>query len=666
VSTTEEDVAGAPADDQGNGGGAPRGATQTAVRRQPLAAYVPMGITSNYKAPKATVDPDSSKSWLRRAYPIVASHKGAFLTSLILSFVGLVLQVQIPDLLNHAIDNSLVRHTVPLHFYVDWVVALGLIGAVTGYIARTALYKVAYNIEFDLRNGIYEHLTRMSFPFYDRVQSGQLISRANSDIRSVQMYLTFAPLILVQCSIALVAFGYMLSINVILALVAMVTMPFIYWTGMRMRKVLFPVSWLIQSRLAEVATVVDENVNGVRVVKSFAAEEQQLRQLATAADKVQWGYIKDADLRARFSPLIQNLSQVGLVLVLLFGGYMVIHGTLGYGAILAFNVYLLMMQAPFMMLGMLIMMGQRASASAERIYEILDEQATIVDRPNAVDLADSRGDVRFEHVKFAYGTESRVALSVEDGGNPDVLSDFNLHLRSGETVALVGRTGSGKSTVARALARFYDVTDGAVYVDDHDVRDLTLTSLRANIGVVLDEPFLFSVSIRDNIAYGRPDASTEEVIAAAQAAGADGFIRRLPGGYDTVVGERGYTLSGGQRQRIAIARALLINPPILILDDATSAIDVKVEQKIHAALRVLMQDRTTLIVAHRLSTISLADRVVLLDGGRIVADGTHAELLASTPLYSEVLAQAASAEEAEADTDIDIDLDPDLDTDEVV
>jgi ATP-binding cassette, subfamily B, bacterial len=631
--------------------------TEDKVRRLPLAAYVPMGVTSNYKRPKATVDPDSSKSWLRRAYPIVRAHKGLFLTSVILSFVGLVLQVQVPDLLNHAIDNSLVAHTVPLHFYVDWVVALGLIGGLAGYISRTCLYRMAYAIEFDLRNGIYEHLTRMSFPFYDRVQSGQLISRANSDIRSVQMYLTFAPLILVQCSIALVAFAYMLTINVPLAFVAMVTMPFVFWTGMRMRNVLFPVSWMIQSRLAEVATVVDENVNGVRVVKSFAAEEQQLRQLATAADKVQWGYIKDADLRARFSPVIQNLSQVGLVLVLLFGGYMVIHGTMGYGAILAFNAYLLMMQAPFMMLGMLIMMGQRASASAERIYEILDEQATVIDRPDATDLTDSQGDVRFSDVSFAYGTDSRVALSVEDGGNPDVLSGFNLHLRSGETVALVGRTGSGKSTVARVLARFYDVTGGAVLVDDHDIRDLTLTSLRANIGVVLDEPFLFSVSIRDNIAYGRPDAGMEEVVAAAQAAGADGFIGRLADGYDTVVGERGYTLSGGQRQRIAIARALLINPPILILDDATSAIDVKVEQKIHSALRVLMQDRTTLIVAHRLSTISLADRVVLLDGGRIVADGTHAELLASTPLYSEILAQAASDEDAEAGLEDDLNND---------
>jgi len=302
------------------------------------------------------------------------------------------------------------------------------------------------------------------------------------------------------------------------------------------------------------------------------------------------------------------------------------------------------MQAPFMMLGMLIMMGQRASASAERIYEIIDEKPTIVDRPDAIDLVNCQGDVEFDDVSFAYADDSLLSKTSDDGPR-EILRNLNLHLHPGETIALVGRTGSGKSTVARVLARFYDATGGTVRVDGHDVRDLTLTSLRANIGVVLDEPFLFSVSIRDNIAYGRPDASLEEVMAAAEAAGATGFINRLADGYDTVVGERGYTLSGGQRQRIAIARALLVNPPILILDDATSAIDVKVEQRIHSSLRVLMEGRTTLIIAHRLSTISLADRVVLLDGGRIVADGTHAELLATTPLYSEVLAQAASEEE---------------------
>jgi ATP-binding cassette subfamily B protein len=582
----------------------------------------------HYGASRGSVDPDTTKTWLRRAMPIVRAHRVIFITALVLSFVGLVLQVFIPDLLNHAISNSVEHHTVPLHFYVWWILGLGLAGGLAGYVSRLFLFQTAYEIEYDLRTLIYEHLTRMSFPFYDRVQSGQLISRANSDIRSVQMYMTFAPMILVQCSIALVAFGFMLSIDVPLAFIAMATMPFVFIVGHRMRKSMFPVSWLIQARLADVATIVDENVNGVRVVRSFAQEKQQLRTLAKAADKVQWGYVKDADLRARWTPAVQNLPQVGLALVLGFGGYMVIHGTLGVSAILAFNFYLLMLQAPFMMLGMIIMMGQRAAASAERIYEILDEEPTIVDRPGAVDLVDCSGDVRFDKVGFSYGPDS-----------PRVLSDLDLHMRPGETVALVGRTGSGKSTVARLIPRFYDVTQGTLLVDGHDVRDITIESLRANVGVVLDDAFLFSVSIRDNIAYGRPDADIADVEAAARAAGADEFIRELPEGYDTVVGERGYTLSGGQRQRITIARTLLVNPPILVLDDATSAIDVQVEQQIHDALRVLMEGRTTLIVAHRLSTISLADRVVLLEDGHVVADGTHAELLVSTPSYAEVLAQ---------------------------
>jgi ATP-binding cassette subfamily B protein len=605
-------------------------------------AFVPVTEKARYEAPRATIDPDRSKTWLRRALPVMRAHKVVFIISMVLTFVGLVLQVQIPNLLNHAITNSIESHTVPISYYVWWIVGLAVAGGIAGYISRLFLFETAYNFEYDLRNIIYEHLTKMSFAFYDRVQSGQLISRANSDIRSVQMYMTFAQLIVVQCSIAIVAFGFMLSINVPLAFIAMATMPFVYFVGVRMRRSMFPVSWIIQARLAEVATVVDENVNGVRVVKSFAAEQQQLRNLSRATDRVQWGYIKDADIRARFTPAVQNLPQVGLALVLLFGGYMVIHGQLGIGAILAFNSYLLMLQAPFMMLGMLIMMGQRAAASADRIYEILDEQPTVVDKPDAVELTDSRGDVRFTDVRFAYGGED---------DNP-VLADFNLHLSPGETVALVGRTGAGKSTVSRLLTRFYDVNRGSVRIDDHDIRDLTMDSLRANIGIVLDEPFLFSVSVRDNIAYGKPDATFDEIEAAARAAGAHGFISELEHGYDTVVGERGYTLSGGQRQRIAIARTLLVNPPILVLDDATSAIDVQVELEIHAGLRVLMEGRTTLIIAHRLSTISLADRVVLLDQHRIVADGTHAELLETTPLYGEVLAQAVDDLEPDVEDEL--------------
>ncbi len=593
--------------------------------------FTPLAEEPRYEPPRAGIDSDTSKSWLRRAMPIVKAHKLSFFLALSLSFVGLVLQVQIPNLLNRAIDTAIVGHRAPLSFYVYWILALGVLGGISSYISRLAIYKTAYSIEFDLRNIIYEHLAKMSFSFYDRVQSGQLISRANSDIRSVQMYMTFAPLILVQCSIALVAFAFMLSINVPLAIVAMLTMPLIYFVSVKMRKSMFPVSWIIQARLADVATIVDENVNGVRVVKSFAAEDQQLRALANAATRLEWSYVKDADLRARFTPAVQNLSQVGLVLVLLFGGYMVIHGQLGLGAILAFNAYLLMMQVPFNMLGMLIMMSQRAAASADRIYEILDEHSEIVERPGAVDLVECRGEVHFERVGFSY----------PGGDRPRVLDGFELRIAPGETVAIVGRTGTGKSTVARLLTRFYDVDEGAVRIDGHDVRDLTLASLRASVGVVLDEPFLFSVSIRDNIAYGRPTATLEEVRRAARAANAEEFIEELPEGYETIVGERGYTLSGGQRQRIAIARALLVNPPILILDDATSAIDVHVEQKIHDALSRLMASRTTLVIAHRLSTISLADRVVLLDRGRIVADGTHAELLESDPLYAEVLAKAA-------------------------
>jgi ATP-binding cassette, subfamily B, bacterial len=596
--------------------------------------FVPSGNTSRYNPPRAWIDRDQDKTWLRRAMPIVLARKKTLFSALGLSFLSLLLQVQIPNLLNSAANASLhPPYATPLVHYVRIVFALAVAAGISSYFARLLLMRTAYGIEADLRNMIYTHLTRMSFDFYDRVQSGQLISRANSDIRSVQMYLTFGPNIIVQCSIAAVAFVYMLTINVPLAFVAMSTLPFVFFMGMRMRRSLFPVSWLIQSRLAEIATIVDENINGVRVVKSFAAEPRELHTLEHAADKLQWSYIQDADTRARFTPVVQNLPQAGLALVLLAGGYLVIHGHLGVGAILAFSVYIVMLQAPFQMLGMLVMLGQRAAASAGRIYEVLDEQPSVVDGPLAVDLRDSRGEVQFEGVDFAYSTDG-----------PLVLEGLDLHLQPGETVAMVGRTASGKSTVARLLSRFYDVTGGALKIDGHDVRDVTIESLRHQVGVVLDEPFLFSVSIRDNIAYGRPDAPLEEIRAAARAAGAERFIEHLPGGYETVVGERGYTLSGGQRQRIAIARTLLVNPPILVLDDATSAVDVQVEQEIHEALKTLMQGRTTLIVAHRLSTIGLADRVVLLDGGRIVADGTHAELMESSTLYVEVLAQAEADE----------------------
>jgi ATP-binding cassette, subfamily B, bacterial len=596
---------------------------------RPRSSFEPVGVEARYRRPQATIHPDASRHWWRRIFPLIATRKWSFLLAIGLSFVSLVLAVVVPNLLNGAIDRSIFHHQVPLHHYVEWIAGIGVACGVASLVSRWLLFRTAYDFEFDLRNLLYEHLSSMSFSFFDRSQTGQLISRANSDIRSVQMYATFAPMIIVQCAIGLVAFGFMLSISVPLALVAMVTMPFLFVAGMKMRNLMFPISWIIQARLADVATIVDENVNGVRVVRSFAQENQELDDLATASAGVVWAYEQDADMRARYTPAIQNLPQVGLALVLLVGGWMVFHGHLGIGAILAFNAYLLMLQAPFMMLGQLIMMGQRAAASAQRIFEVLDEHPEITEAPDAVELHRAEGRVDFDHVRFGYA----------DG--PDVLSDFDLHVRPSERVALVGATGSGKSTVARLLLRFYDLRQGAVRIDGHDVAGLTLASLRAHVGVVTDEPFLFSASIAANIAYGRPDASRDEVVQAARAANAHEFILGLSEGYDTVVGERGYTLSGGQRQRIAIARELLMNPPVLILDDATSAIDVHVEAQIHEALEHLLEHRTTIIIAHRLSTIALADRVALLEGGRVVATGTHEELLATSPAYAEVLAHVA-------------------------
>jgi ATP-binding cassette, subfamily B, bacterial len=609
------------------------------------APFEPLAVAARHPPARATIDPDRSLGWLRRMRPLLAARKWAFAGSLLAALVAMLAQVAAPRVVMAAIDQALEARTAGIAPFVWALIGLGVTRGVLTYVYRNHLYRLAYALEYDLRVGMFTKFSELSFSFFDRVQSGQLISRANSDIRSVQMFLTFAPLMALQVVSFFFAFVLMLRVHVPLAIVALLPLPFVYVVGVRMRDLMFPVSWIVQARLADVATTVEENVTGARVVKSFAAEEPQIALLTRHARRLRWATIRQIDVRAAYAPVMENLPRLGMALVLLYGGILTINGQVTIGTIVAFSTYVVLLQAPFRMLGFLLLLSQRASASAGRIFEILDEAPEITDRPGAVDLIDPRGELAFEDVTFRYA----------DG--PAVLDGLDLLVAPGETVAVVGRTGSGKSTLARLLTRFYDVEDGAVRIDGHDVRDLTLASLRAQVSMVLDEPFLFSASIRDNITYGRPDATGAQVRAVAEAADAAAFIEALPEGYDTPVGERGYTLSGGQRQRIAIARTLLVDPKVLILDDATSAIDVHVEDRIHKALGALLRGRTTLVIAHRLSTIALADRVVLLERGRIVADGTHAGLMATEPRYAEVLAhvteRAPAATTADAGSEAD-------------
>jgi ABC-type multidrug transport system fused ATPase/permease subunit len=505
------------------------------------------------------------------------------------------------------------------------VLAVGLARALFMVGRRLISGRQALGVEYDLRDAVYAKLLRLSFGFYDRHQTGQLMSRATVDLQAVRFFLGYGLIFFFQHVLTIV--GVTITLFVVewkLAVAATAIMPFVVALAYRYSRVSHPILRDVQQKMADVATVAEENIVGVHVVKSFAQERNESEKFAERSERVFDQSILANRQRALYVPLLAFLPLVAQAAVLLLGGRMVANGELALSEFFAFNVLVVMLVMPLRMLGMWIGQAQRATASGERIFEVVDEPEDVADKPGAGDLPPGEGRIRFERAAFGYSPAS------------PVLEEIDVEVEPGRTIALIGHTGSGKTTLASLVPRFYDTTAGRVTIDGMDVRDVRLASLRSEIGIVAQDPFLFSASVRENIAFGVPDASDEEVEAVARLAQADEFIAELPQGYGTVIGERGITLSGGQRQRIAIARALIKNPRILVLDDATASVDATTEARIRLGLREAMKGRTTLIVAHRLSTIALADELVVLDGGRIACRGTHDELIESSSVYREI------------------------------
>ena len=505
------------------------------------------------------------------------------------------------------------------------VAAAGVLRLGFSVVRRLVAGRVSLGVEFDLRNLMYSHLQSLELAFFDGQQTGQLMSRSTVDLQSVRFFLGYGLIFMAQSALTiLIAAGVMVALNAPLAAVALAPMPFVVYVAFRYGRQNRPASQEVQQRIAELTAEAEENVGGVRVVKAFAQEARQLTRFERVVRRVFDQSMVSTRLRAFYSPFIGFLPQLGLAALLLIGGRQAINHSISVGEFVAFYGYVLMLTGPVRMLGMALGMAQRAVASGARVFEILDREPRLTAPAGAPELPAGGGRVEFRGVSFGY-----------DGAEP-VLHDIDLQVEAGRTVALVGATGSGKTTLVALIPRLYDVGEGAVFVDGADVRSVDVASLRREIAMVSDDAFLFSATLRDNIAYARPDASEHEVAEAARRAGLAELVDDLPEGYDTLVGERGLTLSGGQRQRVAIARALLAAPRILILDDATSSVDATTESQIKDALGEVMAGRTTFVIAHRLSTIALADEIVVLEQGRVAARGSHDELLDSSPLYREI------------------------------
>jgi ATP-binding cassette subfamily B protein len=579
--------------------------------------------------------PSSTRDGWRLILSTLRTQRRSVAFGVVVGLIWTIGRVSVPLLVSMAIDDAIAPgRTGELKWWSLLIATIALVVAVNTGLRRYWAFKVSRTSERMLRDRIFGHLQRLHFAFHDAVQTGDLMSRANTDLEQIQQFVVMIPLTICNFVTVLAVTVILAVIDPWLTLLALGSLPFVNVLGRRFSTNLHPQAMAIQRESAQLASVVEETVSGVRIVKGFGSQAVQAARLGEEADDLYGASVGASRVRARYLPALDLVPNIGLILVLAYGGHQVIDGQLQLGTLVAFNLYIGLLIWPLRMTGQIIALGQRAAASAQRVDAVLATDPVIVDRPGRRHLPASGGEVRFESVSFSY-----VA-----GRDLPVLDHLDLTIQPGESVALVGATGSGKSTVARLLPRFYDVDQGQIMLDGVDIRDLGIDELRRSIGIVFEETFLFNDTVANNIAFADPDADDEDIHRAARLAGAHEFVADLPDGYRTEIGERGFSLSGGQRQRLAIARAILADPRVLILDDATSSVDPTKEHEIRDALGEVMRNRTTIVIAHRPATIALADRVVLLDRGRIVAEGTHEGLLATSDAYRRVLASAAEHE----------------------
>ncbi len=580
----------------------------------------------------------------RRLLGFLRPHRRELWGSLAFAWAAMGMTVLIPWLIGEAVNAIEQGSEEEMLPYVLMILGAAVLRLGLTIVRRIVAGKVSLAVEFDLREKIYGHLQRLELGFFDTQQTGQLMSRATVDLGAIRFFLGYGLIFFSQSLLTVVLAGtVMFFLNPWLALIALLPAPLVVLTAIRYSKQSRPAMQEVQQRIAELTAEAEENVTGIRVVKAFAQEDYQFVRFQAAVSRLFDQSIKSTRIQAFFSPLIGALPQIGTALVLLLGGISVINGNMNIGEFTAFYTYMILLASPLRMVGMALGMAQRAVAAGNRLFEILDRDPEIVSPENASPLPDGAGSVSLKSVSLRYSADT-----------PEALSTIDLEVDAGTRLGIVGPSGSGKTSLVSLIARLYDPSEGSVSIDGADLRSIDVTTLRSQTAYVSEDSFLFGDTVANNIAYARADASEEEVRTAARRAQADQFIKELANGYETVVGERGLTLSGGQRQRVAIARALLADPRILILDDATSSLDATTEREIRSGLAEVMEGRTTFVIGHRLSTISLADEIVLMEAGRIVDRGSHSDLLSRSPLYGSLITDDRETEPVFIDEEVEV------------